>query len=154
MRKTSVVRALLELQAQLKPDVLFLSEAHLCKARVENLCRRLCFDHMLVSVSDGRSGGLVLFWNNDIQVTSSEVTPNFIDIYINEHNEGDGGLLVYMGNQVVKTNTLLGSIFVVCMLLLIFLGLCLVISTKFYMERKRRVEMLDPRDACKRSYQL
>jgi hypothetical protein len=88
MRKTSAVRALLELQARLRPDVLFLSKAHLCKARAENLYRRLCFDHMLVSVSDGRSGGLVLFWNNDIQVTSSEVTRNFIDIRINEHSEG------------------------------------------------------------------
>ena len=105
MRKTSAVRALLELQARLKPDVLFLSEAHLCKARAENLRSRLGFDKMLVSVSDGRSVGLVLFWNNEIQVTSSEVTPNFIDIRINEHSEGGCVLLVYMGNRAVKINT-------------------------------------------------
>ena len=42
---------------------------------------------MLVSASDGRSGGLVMFWNNDISVTSKEVTPNYIDIRINEHSE-------------------------------------------------------------------
>jgi hypothetical protein len=42
---------------------------------------------MLVAESDGRSGGLVLLWNNDINVTSKEVEQNFIDIRINEHGE-------------------------------------------------------------------
>jgi hypothetical protein len=41
---------------------------------------------MLVSESDGRSGGLVMFWNKEIKVTSKDITPNFIDIRINEHN--------------------------------------------------------------------
>jgi hypothetical protein len=48
------------LQAPVKPDVLFLSEAHLCKAREESLGRRLVFDKVLVFESDGRSGGLVM----------------------------------------------------------------------------------------------
>jgi hypothetical protein len=42
---------------------------------------------MLVAESDGKSGGLVLFWNNDITVTSKEVEQNFIDICINENGE-------------------------------------------------------------------
>jgi exonuclease III len=61
MRKASVVHALLELQERLKPDVLFLSEAHLSKVKAERLKIRLKFDNMLVSESDGRSGGLVLY---------------------------------------------------------------------------------------------
>ena len=87
MRKSSAVLALLDLQARLRPDVLSLSEAHLCRAKAGNLRKRLRFDEMLISVSDGRSGGLVMLWNNDLQVTSSEVTPNFIDIRINENSE-------------------------------------------------------------------
>ena len=85
MRKPSTVRALLGLQERLKPDVLFLSEAHLNKSRAEILQRRLKFDEMLVSESDGRSGGLVLFWNKELKVTSKELSPNFIDIRIDEH---------------------------------------------------------------------
>ena len=61
MRKSSAVRALLVIQARLNPDVLFLSEAHLCKAKAEALKRRLRFDEVLVAESDGRSGGLVMF---------------------------------------------------------------------------------------------
>jgi hypothetical protein len=61
MRKFSAIRALLELQARLKPDVLFLSDPHLCKVKAKSLKRRLLFDEMLVAGSDGRSGGLVLF---------------------------------------------------------------------------------------------
>jgi exonuclease III len=85
MRKASAVHALLELQGRLKPDVLFLSKAHLSKVKAERLKIRLKFDNMLVSESDGRSGGLVLYWNNDLKVTSFEVSKNFIDIRINEH---------------------------------------------------------------------
>ena len=66
MHKSSAVLALLDLQARLYPDVLFLSEAHLCRAKAENLRKRLKFDEMVVSVSDGRSGGLVMFWNSSL----------------------------------------------------------------------------------------
>jgi hypothetical protein len=89
MRKSSAVQALLELQGRLKPDVLFLSEAHLSKVKAERLKVRLKFDNMLVSESDGRSGGLVLYWNNDLKVTSFEVSKKFIDIRIKE-DEADG----------------------------------------------------------------
>jgi hypothetical protein len=74
MHKSSAVHALLELQGRLKPYVLFLSEAHLSKVKAERLKTRLKFDNMLVSESDGRSGGLVLYWNNDLKVTSFEVS--------------------------------------------------------------------------------
>jgi hypothetical protein len=41
---------------------------------------------MLVSESDGRSGGLVMFWNKEIKVTSFEIDTNFIDIHIDEQS--------------------------------------------------------------------
>jgi hypothetical protein len=97
MRKSSAVRALLGLQARLRPDVLFLSETHLCKATTENLKRRLLFDEVLVAESDGRSGGLVMFWNKDITVTSKEVDTNFIDIRIDENEVAGWRLTGFYG---------------------------------------------------------
>ena len=52
MRKPAAVRALLGIQERIKPDVLFLSETHLDKAKAGKLKRRLGFDEMEVSQSD------------------------------------------------------------------------------------------------------
>jgi hypothetical protein len=49
------VRALLDLEKQIKPDVLFLSETHLNKARAGNLMRKLGFDLFSIFKSDGQS---------------------------------------------------------------------------------------------------
>ena len=64
--------------------MLFLSEAYLCKAKAERLRRRLGFDSLAAAESDGRSGGLVMFWYTGLGVTSFEVQANYIDIRINE----------------------------------------------------------------------
>ena len=80
MRKPAAVRALLGIQGRVRPDVLFLSEAHLNKAKAEKLRRGLGFDVMEVLESDGRSGGLVMFWSSCLGVTSTDVQPNYIDI--------------------------------------------------------------------------
>ena len=53
-------------------------------ALVKKLRRRLGFEAMAISESDGRSGGLVMFWYNKLGVTSSQVHNNYIDIRINE----------------------------------------------------------------------
>jgi hypothetical protein len=42
------------------------------------------FDHMIMSDSDGRSGGLLMLWRNDLNVTSSRVHNNYLDIRIDE----------------------------------------------------------------------
>jgi exonuclease III len=56
------VLALQELLRQIKPDVIFLSESHLDKAKAENLMRKVKFDKLLFHESNGRSGGLILMW--------------------------------------------------------------------------------------------
>jgi hypothetical protein len=73
----------------MKPDVFFLSETHLTKARAEMVKRKLGYDHMLQSESDGKSGGLLMLWKKDLNVTSSTVHTNYLDIRINE-NSADG----------------------------------------------------------------
>jgi hypothetical protein len=41
---------------------------------------------MIVAASDGRSGGLILFWRNDLNVTSFEEHNNYLDIRIYENS--------------------------------------------------------------------
>lgn len=78
------VRALLEVRRRLNPDVLFLSETHLDNAKAENVRRRAGFDRMIVDESDGRSGGLLLLWRDDVNVRVQGVTKNYIDVIIDD----------------------------------------------------------------------
>ena len=82
MRKPAAVRALLGIQERLKPDVLFLSETHLDMAKAGKLKRRLGFDEMEVSESDGRSGGLIMLWQTTLGVSSRAIHSNYIDIQL------------------------------------------------------------------------
>ena len=82
-----MVRALLGIQGWVRSDVLFVSETHLNRGKVEKLRRRFGFERMEVAESDGRSGGLVMFWDTSLGVSSTEVQPKFIDIRINESCE-------------------------------------------------------------------
>lgn len=82
------VRSLLDVQRQVRPDVFFLSETHLSKAKAEKVKRRVGFDHMLIHESDGRSGGLLLFWNNDVKIQSCGISENFIDVLVDDGGQG------------------------------------------------------------------
>lgn len=62
------VRALLEIQKRERPDVFFLSETHLGKAKTKKLKRRLGCDHFIINESDGRSGGLLMLWRKDLVI--------------------------------------------------------------------------------------
>jgi hypothetical protein len=57
-----IVHALLEVQKQGNPEVMFLSETHLDIFPAEGLRRKLKMDFKVVSPSNGRSGGIILFW--------------------------------------------------------------------------------------------
>lgn len=54
-------RGLLKLQKKEDPDILFLSETKLDKARMEKFRSMLGLQHMLVQNNNGNSGGLALF---------------------------------------------------------------------------------------------
>ena len=68
------VRALLEIQKREKPDVFFLSETHLGKAKAESLKRRLGCDHFIINESDGRSRGLLMMWRKEIVIQCQSVS--------------------------------------------------------------------------------
>lgn len=89
------VRALQEIRKRINPDVCFLSETHLDIAKADNVRRRAGFDQTIVYESDGRSGGLLLMWKDEINVRTRGITKNYIDVTIEE----DGGLWEFMVNQ-------------------------------------------------------
>jgi hypothetical protein len=76
------VRALLNLQKQKGADVLFLSEIHLDDWPAECLRRKLQIDHKFVVRSEGRSGGLILFWKKEVGVELRFKCKNYIDVTI------------------------------------------------------------------------
>ena len=63
----------------------FLSETHLDKAKADNVRRRAGFDHLIIHESDGRSGGLLLLWKEEVNIRLQAVTQNYIDVVIEEN---------------------------------------------------------------------
>jgi hypothetical protein len=81
------VRSLLEVQGRCDPDIIFLSETHLDKVGAEKLRVQMRMFGALVAESDGRSGGLIMFWKRDIDVQLRAIRPNYIDVMVNNSNE-------------------------------------------------------------------
>jgi hypothetical protein len=52
-----------------RPNLVFLMETKLHNKNLDYLRIRLKFDHWFMVDSVGRSGGLILMWNDDIMVT-------------------------------------------------------------------------------------
>ena len=64
-----------------------LSETHLDEWPEECICRKLNMDYKEVVRSDGRSGGLLLFWKKEIVVSLRYKTKNYIDVYIGNNQQ-------------------------------------------------------------------
>lgn len=63
-------------------DMLFISETKLCKSSTDLLCCCLKFPNCLCIGAIGRSGGLALFWNNNINTSILSYSNGHIDCYI------------------------------------------------------------------------
>ena len=81
------MRALLDVQRSTKPDVFFLSETHLGKAKAETLMRKLGCHRFACHESDGRSGGLMMCWRSENKIRVFGVTENYIDTVVQEERE-------------------------------------------------------------------
>jgi len=64
----ATVKELHELAKKFAPSVLRVLETQVHKSRVEGLKRNLSFDNSFAVSSSGRSGGLGIFWNNEIKL--------------------------------------------------------------------------------------
>jgi len=65
----ATVRELRDLAKDYAPSVLFIMETQINKYRVENLRFSFGFDSSFAVSSSGRSGGLGIFWKNDVDIS-------------------------------------------------------------------------------------
>ncbi|GKV09429.1 hypothetical protein SLEP1_g20934 [Rubroshorea leprosula] len=80
--KGITVRCLIELVGLKKPAVVFLCETLLDIRGMEKVRRRLGFRHCFVVDRVGRSGGLAMLWNPDIQLSLLSYSQNHIDMEV------------------------------------------------------------------------
>ncbi|CAM8933405.1 unnamed protein product [Rhodiola kirilowii] len=90
------VRCLTELVRFHKPQVVGLIETKMDGKRVEAVRRKIGFSYGLAVDSQGRSGGLAIWWSEDIQLSVSSFSKNHIDCEVDL-----GGIIrvtVFYGN--------------------------------------------------------
>jgi hypothetical protein len=63
---------------------MFLSETHIDDYPAECLKRRLKMDFKIVNPSDGRSGGLIMFYKKEDKVELIFSAPKYIDVRVVE----------------------------------------------------------------------
>ncbi|TVU49586.1 hypothetical protein EJB05_00900, partial [Eragrostis curvula] len=80
----ATVKELRDLAKDYAPSVLFIMETQIDKYRVENLRYTLGFDNSFAVNSDGRSGGLGLFWQNDVVVSIKKYSNYHIDTIVSD----------------------------------------------------------------------
>lgn len=64
----STVRELRDFITKFAPSILCILETQISKICVEALAGTLGFDRAFAVGSEGRSGGLCIFWNNDLDI--------------------------------------------------------------------------------------
>ena len=78
------VRALLDVQRNWAPDLMFLSETHVDSYPAECFRNILKMDQKLVCPSDGRKGGLLMLWKREIDIQRLDLDPMYIDVEVND----------------------------------------------------------------------
>lgn len=76
------VCTLLDLQKQEDPDILFLFETKLKKQKIEVFRWKLGLTNMVCKPSEGKSGGLALFWRQGVEACLQSMSKYFIDVEI------------------------------------------------------------------------
>ncbi|GLT27731.1 hypothetical protein SLA2020_027080 [Shorea laevis] len=74
------VRCLIELVRLKKPVVVFLCETLLDKRQMEQIRRRLVFQHCFTVDRSGRSGGVAVLWTNEVQLSLRSYSRNHINM--------------------------------------------------------------------------
>ena len=78
---------LTELVRKKGPTIFFLMETKLSIAKIQKLCFDLSFQSMQVVSSDGRSGGLAMFWKSNCNLHIQTFSPNHMDAHILPANQ-------------------------------------------------------------------
>jgi hypothetical protein len=79
------------------PNIVFISETRQQRERVSNLCGRIALKNALVVDGHGKSGGLVLYWDESIKVTILSYGLHYIDTltWDGDHHASWRGTFVY-----------------------------------------------------------
>jgi exonuclease III len=64
------------------PSILCVVETQIHKTRVESLAGTLGYDNVFAVSSTGRSGGLAIFWNNEIKIDILPYSQHHIDAVV------------------------------------------------------------------------
>jgi hypothetical protein len=133
----TAVRSLPDLREHLKHDILFLSESHLNKEDAESLRRKLVYDFMCVVESDGRSRGLVLFWNDENKMVS---VSHLIALMwcLKQQMASCGDLEGFTVNPLGRTDTSRGAVYATLAPDHLFPGSLWGILMRFYIRMRRK----------------
>src|SRR4051812_9006406 len=77
----ATVREVRDLTNKHAPSVLCLVETQLQKARAELLCQSLGFNKTFAVSSSGRSGGLVVYWKDEIKLEVQSSSKYHVDCH-------------------------------------------------------------------------
>jgi hypothetical protein len=93
----SVVPKLKYLVRYYKPDALFLSETLVHSNKTEAFRYMLGFENCFAVNSNGRSGGLALFWRNSFNCKVLNFSSNHINVEVNDPSRGPWQLTGFYG---------------------------------------------------------
>jgi exonuclease III len=80
----ATVRELRDLVKRFTPSILCVVETQMHRSSVESLTRSLGFNKSFAVSSSGRSGGLGLFWNNEIKIEVLPYSQYHLDVIVSE----------------------------------------------------------------------
>jgi hypothetical protein len=78
----STVRELKDFVVKFAPSILCIQETQISRIRVEALASSFGFDQAFAVDSDGRSGGLGIYWNNDVTIDVLGYSQYHIDVSV------------------------------------------------------------------------
>lgn len=64
------------------PDMLFISESKICQFKANIICVMLNFDNCFCVNPYGKKGGLILFWNANMNVTVLSYSQGHVDCLV------------------------------------------------------------------------
>jgi exonuclease III len=81
------VRELKDFVVKFYPSILCIQETQISRTRVEALASTFGFDNAFAVDTDGRSGGLGIYWNNDISIDVLGYSQYHIDVSVSRIGE-------------------------------------------------------------------
>jgi exonuclease III len=94
------VRGILDLRDKEDPDVFFLSETKAVREKLEWLRWKLGMPNMIVKDCSGQSGGLAMFWKNEVNVRQIGFASKYHLAWRLQRRMGScGDLQAFMGSR-------------------------------------------------------